>query len=285
MSARVIVTGAASQVGRFLLPKLADKGYAVTAVSRSGADKKQHNVDWLRADMSRPDFAWPDGTALIHLAPLGILLERLDAAGLGAIGRVIAFSSTSVLSKQASGNAVERAMIHQLAAAEAKLQERFTQRGIAWTIFRPTMIYDNRSDKNVMLIRRFIQRFGFFPLIGRASGKRQPVHAEDLAEACCLAFANENTFGRIYNLGGGEVLAYRHMVDRIFSELGKPPRYLPVPAAVFRGGIRLARRLPRFRYLNPEMANRMNQDMAFDGSDAARDFDYRPRRFMPGKVP
>jgi hypothetical protein len=78
--------------------------------------------------------------------------------------------------------------------AEEDLATKCARLGIAWTIFRPTLIYGCASDKNVTTIANFVRRFGFFPAVGRATGKRQPVHADDLAQACVTAIDCAATF-------------------------------------------------------------------------------------------
>jgi uncharacterized protein YbjT (DUF2867 family) len=136
-------------------------------------------------------------------------------------------------------------------------------------------------DRNVTLIARLIRHFGVFPLLGKGSGLRQPVHADDLAAACVAVLDNPASFDRAYDLSGGETLSYRQMVERIFAALGRPPRFLPVPMAAFQMAMSAIARLPRFRDFNAEMARRMNEDLVFDASAARRDFGYAPRPFQP----
>ena len=68
---------------------------------------------------------------------------------------------------------------------------------VQWVILRPTLIYGYGQDKNVSEIARFVRRFGFFPLIGKAQGLRQPVHADDVAEACKAALLNADIVDRL----------------------------------------------------------------------------------------
>jgi uncharacterized protein YbjT (DUF2867 family) len=89
------------------------------------------------------------------------------------------------------------------------------------------------------------------------------------------------TFNRIYNLGGGERLPYRRMVERIFSAMDRTPRFLPVPMAGFELAVRLANLHPRYRHLTSSMAARMNQDMVFSIEEARSDFGFAPRKFSP----
>ena len=345
---RVVVTGATSQIGFFLLPRLLREGYEVLAVSRRppvGGGGKPASRDgrlvWAVGDLTGnpaaglPAPAWdvpsvpgsnvpvrgpadlpplpratagrwtpglphvtaPDlGTsatadagpdnptlrhtpALIHLAPLWLLsAELLDRSG---ARRVIAFSSTSRYSKEASSSPGERALARRLAEAEERLAGEAEARGVAWTVFRPTLIYGCGRDQNVARVARLIRRYGVFPLAGEARGLRQPVHADDLAAACVAALGAPAAFNRAYDLSGGETLSYRAMVAAIARACGRRPRLPAVPVGLLRAAIGLARHWPGGRDLTVGMAERMNQDLCFDHAEATRDFGYRPRAFDP----
>src|SRR3546814_18582512 len=86
------------------------------------------------------------------------------------------------------------------------------------------MIYGQGREKNSSVMARFIRRFAFFPLFGSAQGLRQPIHAEDVAAACVVALQAPGAANRAYNLSGGETLAYRALVARVFAALGRPAR-------------------------------------------------------------
>lgn len=277
----VVVTGASSQVGKFLLPLLSKAGHEIIAVSRN-PDKTGSPatpfVKWSKADITKDSAAIPAARpfALIHTAPIWVaprFAEVLKA------DRVIAFSSTSALTKAGSSSQKEREVAKALSEAETALTKACAKAGTPLTIFRPTMIYGAGMDKNVASIARFVKAVRLFPVIGDGRGLRQPVHAEDLAQACVTALGNPATFGKTYNLAGGETLTYREMVERIFRGLGITPRVIKIPAPFFRMALRAAAVLPRFSHLTPEMADRMNDDLRFDYSEAQGDFGYSPRAF------
>jgi nucleoside-diphosphate-sugar epimerase len=277
----VVVTGASSQAGKFLLPLLSKAGYEVIAVSRD-PDKTGLSaipgVKWSRADITKDFAAIPADRpfALIHTAPIWVAPRF--AEGVKA-DRVIAFSSTSALTKAGSASQKERKVAKALRESETALAATCAKTGAPLTIFRPTMIYGAGMDKNVTAIARFVKAVRLFPVIGDGRGLRQPVHAEDLAQACVSALENPESFGKTYNLGGGETLTYREMVERIFRGLGIAPRVIKIPAPLFRTALRIAAVLPRFSHITPEMADRMNEDLRFDYSEAQRDFGYSPRSF------
>lgn len=278
----VLVIGAASQIGYHLLPRLADAGWSVAALSRTAAPADHRGASWHRVDVSDRLALGSIGLRLrsvINLAPIRILPALVHTLADLGVTRIIAFSSTSRFTKAQSADPDERALAATLARSEEALAHACITRGIAWTVFLPTLVYSPGLDRNVSEIARFVQRLGFFPIVADGRGKRQPVHAADLAAACVAALDEPKTFDRAYCLSGGETLTYREMVHRIFGALSRPARILSVPPGLFKAAVNAARLVPRFRKLSAELVTRMNMDMCFDHGEATHDFGFSPRKF------
>jgi nucleoside-diphosphate-sugar epimerase len=275
---RVLVTGAGSQIGTFLIPRLLRDGHQLFAISRIWRDG-ECGVLWILDDVSIHKMPWSPVDILIHLALLRLLPVLLPDFLAKGGRRVICFGTTSRYSKAASSDPAERIFAAEQIEAEEKVAKVCEAANAAWRVFRPTLINGAGMDRNVAVIARIVRRFGLFPLFGAAAGWRQPVHADDLAMACVEALAVPETYGAAYNLAGGETLTYRQMVERNFASEERAPRFAPVPLAAFRVAMWCVSRIPRFKDFNAEMARRMNEDLTFDSSDAVRDFEFSPRRF------
>ncbi|MCP5266380.1 MAG: NAD(P)-dependent oxidoreductase [Burkholderiaceae bacterium] len=280
---RVAVVGASSQIGRFLLPRLRQAGFEAAAIGRGARepDAGAGAVHVYEPGSGRfvPPLASAD--ALVNLAPLPIIDQVVEMARSLGVSRMIAFGSSGRFSKQDAEAEIERDFVAQQIAAEEAYRRLAEGSGIAWTLFRPTMVYGAGLDLNVAFIRRFIRQFHCFPVPIGAHGLRQPVHADDLAAACVAALDCRPSFGRAYNLGGGETLDYPAMVRRLFRAEGRTPILLPVPLRFYRAAIRTARRWPRFAFVTEDMAARAFRDLIVDHADAVRDFGYAPRGFHP----
>jgi len=280
---RIGVLGATSMVGKCLLPMLDAAGRSVIAYSRREQQHTGH-AQYRKLGGTDPKFAADRITDWICLAPIWILPQHFAMLEAHQARRIVALSSTSVLTKQDSSDIAEQQTAAKLARGEGELIAWAEANGIEWVILRPTLIYGRGLDRNISEIARFIRRFGFFPLFGEARGLRQPVHAEDVATACKLALLNHGVCNRTYEISGAERLSYREMVNRVFAAMGKPPRYLRIPLAAFRLAILCLRILPRFRNWSAAMAERMNADLVFDHAAASNDFGFAPRGFRLEKA-
>jgi nucleoside-diphosphate-sugar epimerase len=281
-----LVVGSSSQIGTWLVPDLVANGWTAHLISRGIARRADDGARaiWHEFDLTKLDRPFPSVTAeaLFHSAGIGAILPWLEPVRAAGVSRVIAFSSTSLLTKANSESAYDREMISRLATYEQSFIATSEKLGLNWTILRPTMIYGGKfGDRTVTDIARVIRKLGFFPLLGEAKGLRQPVHAADLAIACMQTVDCPSAFNRIYNLGGAERLSYRNMVERIFTAMDKTPRFFPVPLTGFELAVRLANLHPRYRHLTSSMATRMNQDMVFSIEQASVDFGFTPRAFLP----
>lgn len=273
----VLVLGATSLVGRFALPRLTAAGIAHVALRRSVSDAP----GWMRADLSDPELAarLPFCPTVLSLSPVWHLPPALGALKARGMRRLVAFSSTSVLTKAASPDAYEQAVARRLAEGEAAVRRFCGANGVAWTLLRPTLIYAEGHDQNVTRLARLIRRLGVLPLAGRGEGLRQPVHADDLAAAAIAAAAYPAAENQTYELPGGETLTYRAMAERVFEGLGRKPAIICTPEALWRLAFLLAR--PLLPGATAQMGARMSENLTFDGAAAARDFGWIPRGFRP----
>jgi nucleoside-diphosphate-sugar epimerase len=266
-SGAVLVLGASGQIGRSVLERLVAMGRPAVAICRRPPSDIAFGADWLARDLTRPlDLAAYRPVAAIHATGAWLLPAHLSALRAVGIRRLVCFSSTSMLAKADSYSAVERDIAQRLAAAEHAV----TEGGIPWTVLRPTLIYGLGLDRNVRAAAGFIRRWRFFPLAGPGQGLRQPVHADDLAAAAVHLIDDEANLGRQFNLGGGETLTYRAMIERIFRVLGIPPRFVRLPP------------LSRIPGRIGSIARRMEQDLAFDQGDSWPRLGLRPRDFLTG---
>ena len=275
---KILVIGGTGVVGSYVVEQLLRQGKRPFVLSREARDAP--DVEWVRGDMEEP--------ATLNLPPVATLYCTADAVLLAdilskvfnpSLKRIVAFSSTSVMTKQDTEVAAEREILRNLAEAEQRIIAACEQHGIGWTILRPTLIYREGHDLNITPLSRLIRRFRFMPLVGGGTGLRQPVHAEDLAIGAIAAAASPAAVNKVYCLPGAETLPYREMIGRIFDGLGLPRRMISIPPALWRMAFAMAH--PLFPDANVAMGLRMTKDMTFDATPAIADFGWNPRAFHP----
>ena len=276
---RALVFGGSGQIGVPAIERLLAADWRVLAVSRAQqADRER--LTWLRGDLQSAHESPEPIDAIFSLGPLDAFSEWYARLRPRA-ARVIAFGSTSLETKKASGDEQERDVAERLRAAEARIFAIASEVQASATLLRPTLVYGAARDRTLTRIAALAGRSGFFVLPRDATGLRQPVHVQDLADAALAAVDAPAASGRSYALPGGETLDYTQMVARMLQSLRPPARLIRVPAPLFGAALRGARLFGRMQGLNDATVARMREDLVFDAAPAQRDLGYAPRKFEP----
>ena len=286
MSTSILISGASSIIGKPLVARLRDQGEKVIEVSRAIHDDEYHCCwDLSTQQLVETTLNNKKGQihSLVHCAPIWLLPNHLPSLIEHGIKRIIVFSSTSIEGKSKSTSVHEQHIVELLKDAELEIWQATQIHDINATIFRPTMIYGYGQGFNLAFIAKIIQRFGIFPMVIGAKGLRQPVHADDLTNAVCLALLNEKSHGKTYVLSGSKVMTYESMVKQVFSVLGKKTKILKLPLSMFRGIITLANKVMNMP-VDAAMADRMQENLDFDYRLAQQDFAYSPGPFLPNGI-
>lgn len=284
----VLLTGATSQLGVFLIPRLVQEKYRVVAVSRrvSGTPDAQANPIWIgpsempsAVDADRVGMSPDSIDFLISCGPVELVFSIIKKCN--RLRRIVVFSTSSVYSKAASADDSERHQIAEILKNENILKVLCEKAGIDLVILRPTMIYGCGLDHNISRLAGLISRFGWLPLAGAATGLRQPVHADDLAQLAVSALKPKGRLALDSPACGGSTLTYREMVEKIFESQSRTPRILSLPPRLLSWVLGLLTLVRLAGKTNREMIARQNVDLVFDDQEIRNNLDYRPRPFEP----
>jgi len=295
----VLVSGATGQIGVFLLPRLVAQGDQPIAISRRAAaagevrpTSAKDGVHWINPDdypdpvnldrkvFSEPRYQWLHRVSCFYsCGPIEMathwatLCPKLDS--------IICISTSSIYTKANSPARTERDRMADILAAEDALKALCREREIRLVLLRPTLIYGCGMDQNISLIAHWVKRLPVIPVAGKASGLRQPLHAEDLA-TIMLRCADSEIPGLFESpVVGGETLSYRAMVSRVCRALGRSPRLVSVPVGLLKLAVQLLSLWPSARSLNPQFVTRQNIDLVFDDAALKQFTGFTPRPFHP----
>jgi len=277
----VVVAGASNQVAAYLIPQLLAQGRTITAIARCERPAwlvRHPKLLWLSANLDSLG-GLPAGSAeLVYMAPAAHLVRTLNQM---VPARVVLLTSTSVEVKKDSHDPAEQGVAATLQRAELDLANWARATLKPCTILRPTMIYGAGLDRNLTRMARLIERFGYALIAGGGTGRRQPVHAADVADAISKVLLSEAAVGQRYDLSGASTMTYREMVESVFASLDKPAKIVNLPLAAAKPVASVLGKLPLLRGISSTVLTRMSQDLIFDHSKASHDFGFSPRAFRP----
>jgi NADH dehydrogenase len=146
--------------------------------------------------------------------------------------------------------------------------------GLDVTIFRPSVIFGDprgRMEFATQLYRDMVRKplpaFSFYSGASPTGGavEMSPIHIQDLARGLVNSLDNMATFGKIFSLGGPDVLSWPEMIRRIASATGREKWLIPTPIVLMKLLATLLDWLPFFPVTRDQLT------MLAEGNTAAPD--------------
>lgn len=256
----------------------------IRALTRASSDTSQLTALFPGAeifpgsmnDASYLDAALSGVDTVVHIAGIHRSRKLVEAACRQGVRRLILMHTTGIYSKYKQAGEAYRQI-------DADVYRMCKEHGIVLTILRPTMIYGNVSDCNVVTFIKMADRFPVMPVVNGARYGLQPVHYEDLGKALCSVLMNETaTANRDYILSGKEPILLRDMLAAIGTHLGKNMRFASCPFPVAYAGAWALFLLTGKKKDYREKVQRLCEPRVFSHEDATRDFGYDPVGFEEG---
>jgi uncharacterized protein YbjT (DUF2867 family) len=98
-------------------------------------------------------------------------------------------------------------------------------------IFRPSVVF-GPEDSFFNKFADMARMFPVLPLVGGGKTKFQPVYVEDVAEAVARAVDGKATAGKIYELGGPEVLSFRECLETMLKVTARKNPLVSLPFGI-----------------------------------------------------
>lgn len=114
-------------------------------------------------------------------------------------------------------------------ALEKELRQVCEERGVAWTVLRPGILYGpyNYAPREAVYIQMMVQQ-QILPRITDADGQFQLVYVKDAVEAMQRCLCNPQTYGKAYNICMREPMTYDSLADMLLRVCDRPVRELPM---------------------------------------------------------
>lgn len=222
--------------------------------------------------------AFNNADTVIHIAGIHWSQEVVEAAAFCNVRRLILVHTTGIYSK------------YKEAGEEYRQIDKFVysicnKNNIVLTILRPTMIYGNVHDQNVVVFIRMVDRLPFMPVVDGAKYELQPVHYKDLGDAYFQVLLNEKaTANRDFILSGGKPVLLRDMFIEIGKNLGKKVRFVSFPFGIAYAGAWLVYLLTLSKKDLREKVQRLCEPRVYSHMEASDAFGYNPRDFETGII-
>lgn len=238
----ITVFGGSGFVGRHLVQALARRGFRVRVAVRrpnealfvktTGDVGQVEPVQANIRDTRSVRAALEGADAVVNL--VGILhesgpqrFETVQAGGADRIAREAKAAGIDVFVQVSAIGADPEspsAYARSKALGEAAVREHIP--GAA--ILRASIVFGPEDD--------FFNRFAamarlspVLPLIGGGETRYQPIYVKDLAEALLRALETGVADGKVFELGGPEILTFRELMGLVLREIGRKRVLLPLP--------------------------------------------------------
>jgi uncharacterized protein YbjT (DUF2867 family) len=254
----VALAGGAGFIGRAIARRLAAGGINARVLTRSSdsARKKLNlpGVEFAGVDIRLPAMlqqALRGADAIVDSIQFdgypvenprrGLTFERVDYGGVVAlieaakqvgVGRFIYIS----------GAAADEKSSHPGFRAKGRAERAIRESGLAYTIFRPSLVY-GPEDKVVNGLARALKFSPVFGVPGTGQQKVQPVLVDDLAACVMLALSGRGRNGT-YEIGGPELMTFDEMMRVIMDVSGHRRPLFHIPEGMMRATGAVLEKLP-----------------------------------------
>lgn len=270
MTGALLVTGANGFVGRAIVERLAADGRSVRAAVRSPEGKTPQGVtevamaslgatqDWpalfagvdcivhcaARAHVLKDDAA--DPLALFRQVNTQATLDMARAAAGAGIRRFIFISSIGVNGGETEGcafrhdDAPHPHSDYAIAKQEAEegLALIYRETPLEVVIIRPPLVLGPGAKGNLGLLIKAVRKGLPLPLGSVTRNRRDLVSLDTLASLVSTCIDHPAAAGETFLVSDGSPLSTRHIIEKIESYVGRPARFLPLPQALLRLGLK-----------------------------------------------
>ncbi|MDQ4065138.1 MAG: hypothetical protein M3161_03740, partial [Actinomycetota bacterium] len=133
-------------------------------------------------------------------------------------------------------------------------------------------------------LNRFVQIARVSPVVpklGVREQRIQPVFVADVGEVVARVFARDDTWQRVYEVGGPDVLSMTQVIETMLDVTGRRRLIVPVPVPLLKLGVAPLLVLPR-PPMTPGGIEFAVQDGVVDLTEVIKTLEFEPRSLRAG---
>jgi uncharacterized protein YbjT (DUF2867 family) len=298
----VLLTGPTGFVGARVLEDLLAAGHAVTALahsrrSLSDIQRIAPQATVVFGDVSDPfeiKGIIPEGIEAVIYLP-GLLREdkkrRLTFQRVHVEGvRNLLADAKRVGARrwiQMSALGVGQEQTTKYYSTKWQAEELVRKSDLAWTIVRPSYIFDDRPTKRANFVSELVKVISptpFVPIPGDGLYRGQPVSLDDVSQTIVQSLTSDRTVGETYELGGPDTLAYNEITQIIIRALGLSRTLVHIPLVLVEAGAALFGKFRFFPATSEQLEMLVSENIVRDvGSESQwmNSFTLPLKRFEP----
>jgi uncharacterized protein YbjT (DUF2867 family) len=255
----VAIVGGSGFIGRAIARRIAAMSdVRVRGMSRSPERARQRldlpNLEWVRAEVTEPaslQNALQGAQAVVSAVQFegypvenpkkGLTFERVDYGGTVALldaAKQVGVKRFIYI----SGAAADENATHPGFGAKGRAERAIRESGIAYTIFRPSLVY-GPEDKVMNGFAKLLKFSPAFGVPGTGLQKVQPVLVDDLAACVAMAITGKGSNGT-FEIGGPDLMTFDEMIRILMDVTGHRRLILHIPEGLMRAGASLLEMLP-----------------------------------------
>ncbi|MDC7676557.1 NAD-dependent epimerase/dehydratase family protein [Asticcacaulis machinosus] len=244
---KIVVAGAAGQVGSRLCALLANAGHVVLGIDRNVRPQDApKGVVWIRSDLLEPQN---------YAHALSGYEIVIDCAGLAGKARPADYMRENVEATRTLLNAAVNAGVTRfiyISSIAAKFTDRkhyvyadsrnaaeavVSAAPLSWTIIRPTMIFGPDSAVQANLSK--LAGLPVTPVFGDGLSKVQPVVSDDVAALLSQLAFGDDAAGATIEVGGAETFDMHGLLSKLRTLNGadQPAKFVHLPLSFMRASL------------------------------------------------
>jgi len=286
---KIFIAGATGFVGGHLTRELLRRGHQLVLLSHGAPAADQPGISYIKGDVTDLESYLPavkGCDAVINLVGIirefpskGITFERLHVEATACM--VAAAQRSGVLRYlQMSALGTRLDAVSGYHRTKWRGEELVRASGLAWTIFRPSLIFGPK-DAFVNMLAANLRLAPVMPTMGDGTYRLQPIHADDVARCYAEALERPETTGQTYELCGVDRLSYRDLLDAIAEALGKGHPWKPaLPLTIMKPVIKALQGISAFPITSDQLQMLLEENIC-DGC-WRETFRFEPIRFRDG---